>query len=215
MNTDNTDKRICLNQNYSPWLFFLFYLSVSSVAETRSDDMNSLNDDNAAILRTRAHALAKTVADEAPTQSLIELLEFRLADEKYGIETTFVQEVCPFKDLTPLPCTPPFLLGIVNVRGRILPVLDLKRFFELPEPGISDLHRIILVRSDELEFGILADVILGVRAIELDSLQTSLPTLTGIRDDYLMGVSAERLIVLDMNRILRDPRIIVQEEVEL
>lgn len=176
--------------------------------------MNSLHDDTT-ILRARAQRLAETVVPEESSSARLELLQFRLADEHYGIETSFVQEVSPFKDLTPLPCTPPFLLGIVNVRGRIVPVLDLKRFFELPEKGINDLHRIILVKGEELEFGILADVILGITAIDPTSLQTSLPTLTGIRDDYLRGVSPERLIVLDMNRIFNDPRILVQEEVEL
>ena len=125
-----------------------------------------------------------------------------------------MQEVCPFKELTPLPCTPPFVLGIVNVRGRILPVLDLKKFFDLPEQGLTDLHRLILVRGNDLELGLLADVIVGVRSIPVDSLQPSLPTLTGIRSDYLKGVTAERLVVLDLARILADPKIIVHEEVE-
>ena len=93
----------------------------------------------------------------------------------------------PLRDLTPLPCTPPFVLGIVNVRGRILPVLDLKKFFDLPEQGLTDLHRIILVSGNDLELGLLADVIVGVRSVPADSLQPSLPTLTGIRADYLKG----------------------------
>jgi purine-binding chemotaxis protein CheW len=106
------------------------------------------------------------------------------------------------------------VLGIVNVRGRILPVLDLKKFFELPEQGLTDLHRIIRVSGNDLELGLLADVIVGVRSIAVDSLQSSLPTLTGIRADYLKGVSDERLVVLDVERILSDPKIIVHEEVE-
>ena len=174
------------------------------------------NDNDIAILKARAQALAKpAVEPEVASESLLEILSFRLADENYGIETKYIQEVSPFKDLTPLPCTPPFLLGIVNIRGRIIPVLDLKRFFELPEKGINDLHRIILIRSEDLEFGVLADVILGVRSVDKNSLQTSLPTLDGIRDDYLLGITTERLIVLDTNRILHDPRIIVQDEVEV
>jgi purine-binding chemotaxis protein CheW len=176
--------------------------------------MSSANGNSREILRARAAALAKPPATTSVAETL-EVVVFRLADEHYAIETNHVQEVHPLKDLTPLPCTPPFLLGIVNVRGRILPVLDLKRFFELQEKGISDLHRIILIKGDGLEFGLLADVIVGVTSIPTDSLQPSLPTLTGIRDDYMLGVTAERLIVLDMKRILRDPRIVVQEEVEL
>ncbi|HSH53456.1 MAG TPA: chemotaxis protein CheW [Methylotenera sp.] len=142
------------------------------------------------------------------------MLEFRLAQENYALETQYVSEVYPLKDLTPMPCTPPFLRGIVNVRGRIVPVIDIKKFFDLPDKGLSDLHRIILVRGNDLELGLLADVIVGVRTIPLDSLQPSLSTLTGIRSDYLKGVTAERLVVLDLDQILTDPRIIVHEEVE-
>ena len=106
------------------------------------------------------------------------------------------------------------MLGIVNLRGRILPVLDLKKFFDLPEQGLTDLHRIILVRGNDLELGLLADVIVGVRSVAADSLQPPLPSFTGIRADYLMGIGEERLVVLDLDRILSDPKIIVHEEVD-
>jgi len=106
------------------------------------------------------------------------------------------------------------VLGIVNVRGRITPVIDIKKFFDLPDKGLTDLHRVILVRGNGLELGLLADAIAGVRSILVDSLQPSLPTLTGIRGTYLKGVTAERLVVLDLARILADPKIMVHEEVE-
>jgi len=166
------------------------------------------------ILRARAKALARAPEQSSIGEATLELLEFRLAQERYALETRYVREVYPLKNLTPLPSTPPFVVGIVNVRGRILPVLDLKKFFGLPENGLTDLHRIIIVFGHELEFGLLADVSVGVQTIPLSSLQPPLPTLTGIGADYLKGVTAERLIVLDMDRILTDPRIIVNEEVE-
>jgi purine-binding chemotaxis protein CheW len=166
------------------------------------------------ILRARARALARPPESPPAADASLELLEFRLARECYGLETRHVHEVYPLKDLTPLPCVPPFVLGIVNVRGRVTPVIDIKKFFDLPDKGLTDLHRIILVRGNDLEFGLLADVIVGVRTIPVGSLQPSLPTLTGIRADYLKGVTAERLVVLDLDRILADPKIIVHEEVE-
>ena len=167
------------------------------------------------ILRTRAQALARPRERAGVAESSLELLEFRLARESYALETRHVREVYPLKNLTPLPCTPPFVLGIVNVRGRITPVIDIKKFFDLPDKGLTDLHRVILVGNDDLELGLLADVIVGVRTLPLDALQASLPTLTGIRADYLKGVTAERLVVLDLDRILADPKIIVDEEVEI
>jgi purine-binding chemotaxis protein CheW len=145
---------------------------------------------------------------------MLELLEFHLAQERYALESRWVREVLIFKELTPLPGCPAFVLGIVNVRGRILPVLDIKRFFDLPEKGLTDLHRIILVSGNDLELGLLADSIVGVRSVPMADLQSTLPTLTGVRSDYLKGVTADRLVVLDLGRILADPKIIVHEEVD-
>jgi purine-binding chemotaxis protein CheW len=168
---------------------------------------------DAEILRSRARALARPPQDTDDAASALELLEFRLARESYAVETRHVTEVYPLKNLTPLPCTPAFVLGVVNVRGRITPVIDIKKFFDLPDKGLTDLHRVILIRGNGLELGLLADITVGVRRISPDSLQASLPTLTGIRAEYLKGVTAERLVVLDLDRILADPAIVVDEEV--
>lgn len=165
------------------------------------------------ILRQRAQALARTPTPPA-SDTMLELLQFGLASERYAVECRFVQEVHPLRDLTPLPCTPPFIAGIVNVRGRVLPVIDLKKFFGLPERGLTDLHRTIVVRGHDLEVGLLADVIIGISSVPAESLQPSLPTLTGIRAEYLKGVTAQSLVVLSVERILLDPKIIVHEEVE-
>lgn len=166
------------------------------------------------LLRERAQALARAPSPAPAANSQLEVLEFRLASERYAVESGYVTGVQPLHDLTPLPCTPAFLLGVVNVRGRIVPVLDLKKFFELPEQGLTDLHRVILVQGNGLELGLLADVIVGVRNVALDRLQHSLPTLGGIRAEYLKGIGEERLVVLALDRILADPKIIVHEEVE-
>jgi purine-binding chemotaxis protein CheW len=184
------------------------------VMKTETNRTPASGTDAKQILHDRAQALARAAEHVPPSETSLELLEFRLAQERYALETRHVHEVYPLKDLTPLPCTPPFVLGIVNVRGRITPVIDIKKFFDLPDMGLTDLHRIILVRGHDLELGLLADAIVGVRSIPATSVQPSLPTLTGIRSDYLKGVTAERLVVLDLDRILTDPKIIVHEEVE-
>jgi purine-binding chemotaxis protein CheW len=176
--------------------------------------MTDTNSEAERILRARAKTLATPARRSSPAGAMLELLEFRLASERYALETRHVRDVHPLRDLTPLPGTPAFVLGIVNVRGRILPVLDLKKFFDLPERGLTDLHRIILVQGNDLEFGLLADVIVGVHSVAADTLQPSLPTLTGIRAEYLKGIGEDRLVVLEVERILADPKIIVHQEVE-
>jgi purine-binding chemotaxis protein CheW len=177
--------------------------------------MSDPADEAQRLLRERALALARppsngTVAPEGR----LELLEFRLASERYAIESRFVQEVHPLRDLTPLPGTPPFVPGIVNVRGQILPVYDLKKFFDLPEPGLTDLHRVIHVQGHDMELGLLADIVVSIRVIAANSLQASLPTLTGIRAEYLKGITDDRVVVLDLDRVLSDPKIVVHDEVE-
>ena len=166
------------------------------------------------ILKARAKAIAQEPPAEQTAGEQIEIVEFLLAHERYGIESSHVREIHPLKELTPLPCTPAFVLGIVNIRGQILPVIDIKKFFELPEKGLTDLNKVIIIRSWDMELGILADVILGVRSIPCKEIQSSLPTLTGIREDYLTGVTKERVVILDVAKLLSDRKIIVQEEVQ-
>jgi purine-binding chemotaxis protein CheW len=165
------------------------------------------------VLKARAITLAQEPEEEAAAEEYLEIVEFFLAYEKYGIDSSYVREVYPLKELTPMPCAPPFVLGIINVRGQILSVIDIKKFFDLPEKGLTDLNKVIILHSDSTEFGILADVILGVHSVSLSELQPSLPTLTGIRQEYLKGVTKERLVVLDAAKLLCDKRIIIHEEV--
>jgi purine-binding chemotaxis protein CheW len=166
------------------------------------------------ILRNRAKTLAHETAKDDSSEK-IEVLEFLLAYERYGIESSFVREVYPLKDLTPVPCTPMHVLGIINVRGQILSVIDLKKFFDLPEKGLGDLNKVIILKGDAMEFGVLADVILGVSTLPLSTLQQALPTLTGIREEYLKGISEDRTTILDGAKILSDAKIVVNEEVNV
>jgi len=141
------------------------------------------------------------------------VVEFILAHERYAVASEYVREVYPLEQLTPLPCTPAFVLGIVNLRGEILSVINIKKFFDLPEKGLTDLNKVIVLESEDRVFGILADAINGVRRILRSDIQPSLPTLTGIRQDYLQGVTAERVVVLDAEKLLADEKLIVQEQV--
>lgn len=166
------------------------------------------------ILKTRAQALAQEPEPAEAAGERIEVVEFLLAHECYALESRYVREVYPLENLTPLPCTPAFVLGIVNLRGEILSVIDLKKFFELPEQGLTDLNKVIVLQSGNMLFGVLADAILGVRSIARTKIQSSLPTLTGIRADYLTGVTKERVAILDAAKLLSDRKLVVQEEVQ-
>jgi purine-binding chemotaxis protein CheW len=168
--------------------------------------------ENLATLKRRARLLARESEQADTNQEFLEIVEFRLASEMYGLESGFVREVYPLKDFTPLPGVPSFVLGILNVRGQILSVVDLKKFFDLPEKGLSQLNKLIILRNKQMEFGILADDILRAHSIPLEAIQATPPTVSGIGADYIRGVTAERVIVLNAEKILNDERIIVQQE---
>ena len=168
-------------------------------------------EDTRHILKERAAILARETEKKADEDS-IEVVEFLLANEHYGIESHFIREVYPLKDYTPLPGVPPFVLGLLNVRGRIISVIDIKKFFDMPEKGLSDLNKVIIIHDDKMEFGILADAILGVRNIALRELSPPLLTLTGTREEFLKGVTGERIAILDAARILADKNIVVHQE---
>ena len=177
-------------------------------AKATLDRKTAISDDEKKkVLKARARILAQEPGEDNAGREQIEIVAFLLAYESYALESSFVREVYPLKHLAPLPGTPPFVAGIINVRGQIVSVIDLKKFFDLPEKGLTDHNKVIILRDGKTEFGILADALLSVGNVLLDDLQASLPTLTGVRADYLKGVTAARLVVLDAAKLLADPKI--------
>ena len=171
------------------------------------------SDDKKRILRERAREIAAEPPEKDSSAGSIEVVEFTLSDERYAFETRHVSKVYPPGEITPLPCTPAFVYGIAYVKGEIISVIDIRKFFDLPERGLSNSNKIIILHSDEMEIGILADSISGVYSIALNKIEPSLPTLTGIREEYLAGVTKERVVILDGAKLLEDRSIIVHEEV--
>ncbi len=164
------------------------------------------------ILRRRARALAKEEFPEPGERK--DVLEFFLAHERYGIESSYVREVWPLKELAEVPCTPSFVLGVINVRGQIISVLDLKVFLDLPQRGLGDLNKVIILESDDMEFGVLADSLMGIRSVSLEGLQRSIPTLSGSRGEFFFkGITRDGLILLDAGRLLEDRGVVISEEV--
>jgi purine-binding chemotaxis protein CheW len=162
------------------------------------------------ILKTRARRHAIEPERPAPAEQM-EVVEFLLANERYGFESQFVREAYPLRGYAPVPCTPPFVLGIINVRGEILSIIDIRKFFDLPDSGPGELNRVVVLFSDVVEFGVLADAILGVRNVSLEELVTPPATFAGLRREYLKGITGDGVAVLDAGKILSDPRIIVNE----
>ncbi|HSO08452.1 MAG TPA: chemotaxis protein CheW [Desulfoprunum sp.] len=185
---------------------------MKAVGEAIAGGYASSPEERTRVLRQRAARLARAEETEDAVE-VLEVVEFLLAHEHYGIESRHIREVYPLKDYTPLPGVPSFVLGLINVRGRILSVVDIKKFFALPAKGISDLNKVIIIGNETMEFGILADAILGVRAIAVSAIGPPLPMQTGIGEEFVQGVTGERLVILHAARILADKKIIVHHDV--
>jgi purine-binding chemotaxis protein CheW len=165
------------------------------------------------MLRPPAMLLAREPELEHAHVESQDVVEFLLGVEQYAIEFKYIREIQPLRDLTPLPCVPPFVLGLINVRGQILSVIDIRTLLELPPGTVKLSSKVILVQNQKMEIGILVDDILGARAVDLQNFQPLLPTSTGLRTEFLLGVTKDSVVVLDAEMILSDSRIVVDEGV--
>jgi len=185
---------------------------LASAQEALAGGMAPSPEERRAILKARARVLAREPEKDAEPQESLEIIQFRLAGETYGIASAFVREVYPLKDLSPLPGAPTFVLGIINLRGQIFSVVDLRVFFNLPQKGLGDLNKVIILCNDRMEFGILADAILATHQVLLDAIQPAPLAVTGIGAEYLKGVTEEGVIILDAAKVLDDEKMIVHQE---
>ena len=185
---------------------------INSLQESIDLEFALSDEGKQSVLKARTLALAAEETSEVVDNEIIEVVVFDLASETYAVESSFISEVYPHNAFTPLPGTPSFIFGIINVRGQIISVIDLKKFFNLPEIGLGQLNKVIIIRNEQMEFGILADMIQGTQLVSTNTIQTSLPNINGIGGEYLKGITAEHLIILDAKKILEDKRMIVNQE---
>lgn len=180
----------------------------TGAAQARLDEaLSPTGERRRALLRERARLAAREPAAAEPAASRLELVEFTLLHETYGVETACVREVAHLEHYLPLPGSPAFILGVVPLRGRMLTVVNLKPFFELPEQGLTNLNKIIVLVHGALEFGLLADSVSGgLRRVSARDIQAPPPSFTGARARFSRGLAPDSLIVLDALRILHDPR---------
>lgn len=164
------------------------------------------------ILRERALRLAQRDREQQEGKGAsMECLTFCLGRERYAVGSLHVGEVFPLRGSTPLPCVPPFVAGIVNLRGQILSLVDLKVLFGLSTEAPGPL--VVVLRSKTMEMGLLVDPPLEVRSLPLDAIHPPIPTLAGPGGAYLLGMAEEDLALLDGGRLLGDPALVVSDSV--
>ena len=132
------------------------------------------------ILRKRAEELASRDISSPEKRESMYVVEFMLGQEKYGIEASFLKEVIRLNGYTALPGTPDFIIGIINVRGSIVPLMNIRKFFGIPETGLSNSYRALIINNEKIETGIIADDVAGVLELYREELQPPLSTMRGI-----------------------------------
>jgi purine-binding chemotaxis protein CheW len=164
-----------------------------------------------AVMDERARALARPLETGPAAGETLDLVTFALASERYALEARHVREVVRLVDYTPVPSAPEFLLGVTNVRGEILAVMDLRKFFDVPHKGLTDLSRVLVLGHERAEFGVLADAVFEVAKARLDEILEPPASVAGIGREYLRGVTAEALVVLDGAVLLEDAHLYVDQ----
>lgn len=163
-----------------------------------------------AVLEERARALAQT--DETDGRQAGEpLLTFRLGGTSYSLPATSVLEVRPLGAFTPLPRVPPQILGLVNVRGRLLVAIDIRPLLAAPAgPPTAD-SMLIIIAADEVEVGLLADEIVAVHQAPY-TLSPPPSSGTSQGTPWLRGVDEALRLHLDPTALIADPRLAISEE---
>jgi len=164
------------------------------------------------ILQKRTELLAQNLTEQQAqvNQQELECLVFSSGGIQYAIEKEYVQEMHRQVSPLPVPCTPDFVKGIVNIRGSILSVNDLGLFLGHPALLSQTAVPLFKLQDHQLSLGILADSIDDIRALALSDIfpfeQPEHPRLK----KYLLGLTAQMLYVLDAHAILSDPELIVK-----
>jgi purine-binding chemotaxis protein CheW len=149
----------------------------------------------------------------------MEVIEFEVCNnstkERYAFDIKYINEVFKNKKITNLPCSAAFVIGIINYRGKILSVVDIRSFlgFANTRKKANEIKEVIIVRAEDLEFGIAADGIVGYYIIEHDEIQQNVLTITDEKKEFFIGVSRKGTIVLNIKNIILSEKIIVDDTV--
>jgi purine-binding chemotaxis protein CheW len=133
------------------------------------------------------------------------LVTFNLLKEEFGVEINSVQEIIRASDITPVPGAPVHVRGVINLRGKIIPVVDLRRRFSLPEVDISDEHRIVVVELGLKRIGMMVDSVSQVIKMPVGVVEAMPDEATKVEENYIKGVGkldGRLIIILDLNRSL-------------
>lgn len=148
-----------------------------------------------------------TVAAGDPNDEVLQWVTYRLDEETYGINVMQVQEVLRYTEIAPVPGAPDYVLGIINLRGNVVTVIDTRARFGLPPTETTDNTRIVIIESDEQVVGILVDSVAEVVYLRSSEIDSAPNVGTEESAKFIQGVSnrgEQLLILVDLNKLLSD-----------
>lgn len=164
-----------------------------------------------AILKERAEALAQTPLLAGKREHQVDVLEFIISGERFAVEAKYVREANKLAGLTPLPCTPGFVLGLMNFRGQILALLDLREVLELKKRDKKNTDlQVIVLQNEHIQSGFAVDEIIGISSIPEKDLQSPKQLVSAAVLPLVKGVRADHLTVIDVENLFNDRRLLVE-----
>lgn len=146
----------------------------------------------------------------------LKVIVFSLAHEQYGVEVDKVKTIERMQPMTRVPKTPPFVKGVINLRGIVVPVIDLRGRFNLPEAEYTDNSRIIIVAVKDMEVGMIVDTANDVVDVDSDEIEQPPEIVGGIRAKYLRGLAKLKddrlLVLLKLEEVLNKAEIVQLEQ---
>ncbi|GAB6886666.1 chemotaxis protein CheW [Desulfothermus okinawensis JCM 13304] len=136
---------------------------------------------------------------------MLQLVSFKLGDEEFGVDIMQVQEIIRMQNITSVPNAPDFVEGVINLRGRVIPIIDLRKRFGLEEKSHDKATRIIVVKVEEITVGLVVDEVSEVLRIPIDTVEPPPPIVAGVESEYIKGVGKledRLLILLDLTKTL-------------
>ena len=134
-----------------------------------------------------------------------QLVVFDLADEGYGVDIGSVREIIRMQDITQVPRTPEFVEGVINLRGKVIPVVDLRKRFGFPEADATKDTRIVVVDIGGQDIGVVVDAVTEVLRIGADAVEPPSSLITTADSEYLLGIAkleTRLIILLDLQQAL-------------
>ncbi len=152
---------------------------------------------------------AESILDETDSLDMLQLVSFKLDEIEYGIDILSVHEILRIPEITRLPNTPEYIKGVINLRGNVIPVVDIRLRFGMQQVALTELSRIIVVEIAEKLVGLLVDNVYQVIRLSRSRIDEPHDLIEGISTEFISGIGRlqDRLIV-----ILRLDNILLSDE---